>query len=65
MIDNSKTVLYTVDDIQRIFKLGRTKAYQLMISEGFPSIRLNRRLYVQKEKLDAWINQNSGKQFLY
>ncbi len=65
MIDNNKTVLYTVDDIQRIFKLGRTKAYQLMISEGFPSIRLNRRLYVQKEKLDAWINQNSGKQFLY
>ncbi len=65
MVDNSKTVLYTVDDIQKIFKLGRTKAYQLMISEGFPSIRLNRRLYVQKEKLDAWISQNSGKQFLY
>ncbi len=65
MVDNDKTVLYTVDDIQKIFKLGRTKAYQLMISDGFPSIRLNRRLYVQKEKLDAWINQNSGKQFLY
>ncbi len=65
MFDNDREVLYNVDDIRRIFNLGRTRAYQLMTSDGFPSFRLNRRLYVSKDKLETWIMQNSGKTFHY
>ena len=57
--------MYTVDDIQRIFSIGRTKAYQLMCSSGFPAIRLNKKLLVSKEKLEVWIRKNSGKTYNY
>lgn len=63
--DKDDVVLYTINDIQRIFKLGRTKAYQLVVSEGFPSIRLNRKIYVPKDKLQTWVKQNTGKAFRY
>lgn len=65
MIDNNAPVLYTVDDIQNIFKIGRTKAYQLMCSSGFPSFKLNKKLYISKEKLEDWIAKTSGKTYNY
>ena len=58
-------VLYDVDDIQRIFGIGRTKAYQLMDSSGFPSFRLNRKVLVSREKLEEWIRKTSGKTYVY
>ena len=65
IIDKQDIVLYTIDDIQRIFKIGRTKAYQLMCSSGFPSFKLNRTMYVYKKKLEEWIVKNSGKTHRY
>lgn len=65
MLDTPGIVLYTVDDIQRIFQLGRTKAYQLLTSDGFPSIRLNKKLLVEKGKLEEWLHRNSGKTYTY
>lgn len=62
---NKKQILYTVADIQEIFKIGRTKAYQLMVSDSFPSFRLNRKLYVSSEKLDDWINKNTKKSYKF
>lgn len=59
--DSKEIVLYTVEDIEDIFKMGRTKAYELMASQGFPSFRLNNRLYVEKEKLSRWIENRTGK----
>ena len=44
MIDSIPVQMYTVDDIQNIFMIGRTKAYQLMSSSGFPAIKLNKNL---------------------
>ena len=65
MIDKQDPILYNVDDIQRIFKIGRSKAYQLLSSSGFPSIKLNKKLLVEKGKLEDWIAKNSGKTYLY
>lgn len=65
MLDNEEIRLYTVDDVQDIFKLGRTKAYQLMSSDGFPSFRLNKKLYVSHDKLTDWIRKTSGKEYTY
>ena len=64
-IDNPDVVLYNVSDIQRIFQIGRTSAYRLMSAKGFPSIRLNNRLYVSKERLKAWSDKYTGKEFVY
>ena len=65
MIDKQDPVLYNVDDVQRIFKIGRSKAYQLLSSSGFPAIKLNKKLLVEKNKLEDWIAKNSGKTYIY
>lgn len=65
MPNNKDLVLYTVEDVKEIFKIGRTKAYQLMVSDGFPSFRLNRKLYVSSEKLSEWVEKNTRKSYKF
>ena len=65
MKEKQTPILYTVDDIQQIFKIGRSKAYQLLSSSGFPTIKLNKKLLVEKSKLEDWIAKNSGKTYIY
>lgn len=65
MIDKEAPILYNVDDIQQIFKIGRSKAYELMSADGFPSFKLNRKVYVEHEKLMNWVNKMGGKTFSY
>lgn len=65
IVQDRDTIVYTVEDIQRIFKIGKNNAYQLLSSSGFPSFRLNKKMFVSKEKLDEWISKNSGKEYNY
>lgn len=58
-----KIVLYTVKEIQEIFKIGRTKAYELMSSNGFPSFKINNRAYVEEQSLENWLRKREGKTF--
>ena len=64
-IGNNEIVMYAIDDIQRIFGIGRSKAYKLLSSSGFPTIRLNKKMLVEKSKLEDWIAKNSGKVYRY
>lgn len=64
-IEDNMIRLYTVEDIQNIFKIGRTKAYELMSSDGFPSFRVNRKIYVSKSDLDIWVSKMRGKIYSY
>lgn len=54
-------ILYTVKDIQKIFKCGINQTYQLIHANGFPKIQIGRRIYIPKDKLEKWINGNVGK----
>ena len=58
-------VVYTVNDIQRILALGKTRAYELMRSDGFPSFKLNNRLYVTKLNFEKWLDKYINKTFRY
>ena len=58
-------VLYDVKSVQELFGLGRTNTYSLMTSDGFPSFRLNNKLYVESEALRKWIECNRGKSYKY
>lgn len=64
MVDKKEIILYTIDDIKQIFKIGRNKALALMSSSGFPSFRINRKLYVSKDELEKWIAKNKGKNYI-
>ena len=63
--EKENPVLNDVEDIQRIFGIGRTKAYQLMDSSGFPSFRLNRKVLVSRDRLEEWIRKTTGKTYIY
>jgi excisionase family DNA binding protein len=48
-------LFYTVQDIKKMFDIGTTKAYNIISSEGFPSIKIGRKYIVPKEEFDKWV----------
>ena len=40
--------------------ISRAKAYQLMHRADFPTLMIDKRLLVPKDKLTAWVDRNSG-----
>lgn len=64
-VGDNDIIVYTVSDIQRIMSLGRTRAYELMRSDGFPSIKLNNRIYITKKNFEKWLDKNTNKVFRY
>ena len=56
--------MYTVKDIMRIFKCSQTHAYELVGVNGFPAIRVGRKILIEKEALQKWISKNLGNHIL-
>ena len=48
------------DDVAAYIGISRANAYNLFHREGFPKLRLGKRLVVQKEKFLKWIDDNSA-----
>ena len=40
--------------------ISRAGAYQLLHTESFPTLRIGKRLLVPRDKLNAWIDKNTG-----
>lgn len=55
------TTLYDVNEIKKIFSCGKNTAYDIMNSSGFPSIRVGRKIFVEKEEFEKWLQKNAGK----
>ena len=47
-----------IKDVQRILKIGRNSAYNLMQSKGFPSMQIGRKWLISEEALNKWIKDN-------
>ena len=62
---NNDIIIYNVSDIQRMLSLGKTRAYELMRSDGFPSFKLNNRLYITKPNFERWLDKHTNKTFRY
>jgi excisionase family DNA binding protein len=39
---------------------SRPLAYRLLNTQGFPVVRLGKRLLVREDSLDAWLKENEG-----
>ena len=46
--------------VAAVLGISRAGAYNLMRSEGFPTLRVGNRMIVPKDKLLAWINAQIG-----
>ncbi len=49
---------YTVDELQRWLRLGRSKTYELIQSGEIPSYRIGRTLRVKRQDVEAWLEHN-------
>lgn len=47
------------EQIATYFGISRASAYILMHSEGFPVVRINKRMLVSSKKLLEWIENNT------
>jgi len=52
-------VMLSVPEVSTVLGISRAGAYELVHTEGFPSLTIGTRIIVPKEKLIAWIDQNS------
>ena len=49
------------DTVAKLLGISISSAYELMNEEGFPSVRIGKRLIVPKENLQAWVESHFGK----
>ena len=45
----------SADDVAHVLGISRANAYELMHSEGFPTLKIGKRMTVPKDKLIEWI----------
>ena len=53
-------VALNANQVAAMLGISRAGAYNLMRSEGFPTLRVGNRMIVPKEKLLAWMNAQIG-----
>ena len=53
--------MFDTKDLAAMLKIGRDRAYDLMRSEGFPSIKIGKTYRVDEEALLQWIRDNRGR----
>ena len=49
------------DTVAKLLGISISSAYELMNEEGFPSVRIGKRLIVPKENLQTWVEAHLGK----
>ena len=63
-VRNLDNELLTYKDLQAKLHIGKNRAYELMKSACFPSIKINNRYYVTKKNLSEWLQEYTYRQFL-
>ena len=53
-------LMLSVLDVASVLGISRAGAYELVRSDGFPSLRIGSRIVVPKEKFIGWINANTN-----
>ncbi len=54
-------LMLSVPDLVDVLGISRAGAYELVKSDGFPSLHIGNRVLVPKEELVAWIKANTSK----
>ena len=54
-------LMLSVPDLTKALGISRAGAYELVKSEGFPTLHIGNRILVPKEELVAWIKENTSR----
>lgn len=60
MSDNEKLSI-TVEEAAKLLGVGRNTMLEFVKMDGFPAIRLKRKIIIDKEALPKWFSNNYGK----
>ena len=55
--------LLTPNEVKDVLHIGINQTRKLMKTPGFPSIRLNSKIYVTEDNLKKWLEDYRGKTF--
>lgn len=53
-------ITLTVEELIKFLGISRQTAYQLCRTEGFPALRIGRRVLIPKKQLETWIEEHMG-----
>lgn len=53
-----------VEELAQVLKISKTRAYELVKMQGFPTLKLGKRILVPTEALVQWLNANLGRTLL-
>ena len=53
-------LMLTADHISEILHMSKRRAYEVMELKSFPTIRIGKRKWVQREAFFAWLKQQEG-----
>ena len=60
MIDDER-ISITVDEAAKMLSVGRNMMLEFVKMQGFPAIRLKRKILIDKEALPKWFANNYGR----
>ena len=60
MIDDER-ISITVDEAAKMLGVGRNMMLEFVKMQGFPAIRLKRKILIDKEALPKWFSNNYGR----
>ena len=53
-------LMLSVPEVANVLGISRAGAYELVKTAGFPSLTIGSRIIVPRDKLMAWIDENSS-----
>lgn len=57
-------IIYKPKDLQRMFGLSKNTVYKLFNSDAFPSFRIGKQMFVERNALIEWAYRYQYKEFL-
>ena len=61
---NENTIIYRIPQLMQVLGICRDKAYKLMKSKFFPSIKIGSSYIVTKDALEEWLNTYAHRVFV-
>ena len=52
--------ILNADQLAETLQISRARAYQLLNTQGFPTLQIGKRKLVPKDKLMDWIDKQTG-----
>ena len=57
---DQRPITLCAEDVAQVLGISRAVAYTLMHSKGFPTIQIGKRMVVPKDKVLAWMEEQSA-----